>query len=184
MTARRIFDVIADILILLALAFAAVGHLLPWAKPEQEKSIEIANTETQNEPANAETQLESTLTEFQQWYALRSGAALGAAALLVGFSLVFDPGLRLRKLLVLLTFASVFVAIVFQMMIHSPYTIATAPRLPDGAALRGTDDFLWAVISTVVAGALCLVRMTWTMTASTTASTQVETPHPRSSPFE
>jgi len=166
MTVRRIFDVIADILVLLAIAVAAIGHLMPWMK-------------------NTAGTLELTTIEFQQWYALRSGAALGAAALLVGFSLVFDPGVRLRKLLVLLTFASVFVAIVFQMMIYSPYTITGAPLLPAGTDPHETDGFLMAVISTVVAGALCLVRMTWTMTASAAAAPRtVDVPRPRSSPFE
>ena len=91
-------------------------------------------------------------------------AALAVAALLICLSLVFNPGGRNRKVLVLLMFVAVFTAICFQAMIFSPMPITAAHAA--FAEIRLTDDigFYVALVPTIIAGVLCLVRMIWTMT--------------------
>ncbi|MBN2475349.1 MAG: hypothetical protein JXB62_12125 [Pirellulales bacterium] len=145
MTARRILDVITDILTLLALVFAGFGHLLPWIRVGDGGLIGIP-------------------MEFQMWHAARSGIALGAAALLVGASLAFDLGTGARKLLVLLMFAAVLTALVFQVLIFSPYPMSEMHQLlMRDPSWRQDDGFLVALVPSMIAGGLCLVRMAWTM---------------------
>ncbi|MHC4401244.1 MAG: hypothetical protein ACYTG0_16345 [Planctomycetota bacterium] len=74
--------------------------------------------------------------------------------------------MRARKLVVLLMFASVAAAIVFQVMIYSPYSFTEAHRTFDPASMRELDGFLVSLIPSVIAGVICVVRMLWTMTAS------------------
>ena len=148
MAARRILDVIFDILTLLALAIAGVGHFLPWF------TIRGDTLDAGLSPI-----------DFQMWHAAHSGTALGVAALLVGASLVFEFGSRGRKLLVLLMFASVLVSIGFQVMIYTPYPITEAHRQFAECDWSELDGFLVAFVPSIIAGVLCLARMGWTMTA-------------------
>ncbi len=152
MLARRILDVIADTLTLLALAIAGVGHFQPWFEIKKDA---LGGT--------------FSVVDFQLWHASRSGTALALAALLVGVSLVFNLGVGARKFLVLLMFLAVLAAIGFQMMIYTPYPITEVhPQFAD-ADWYEHDGYLVALISTLIAGVLCLARMGWTMTASSHA---------------
>jgi len=145
MQVRRILDVIVDIATLLALTVAGIGHLLPWIDMREEH-------------------LQALPLEFQMWHATRSGLALGAAAFFVLVSLAFDCGPKARRLLVVLVFAGVLTAIVFQILIFSPYPITDDHRLAREASWHADDGFLVALVPSIIAGALCLLRMSWTMT--------------------
>jgi hypothetical protein len=108
-----------------------------------------------------------TAVDFQMWYAVRSGIALVVAALLVGMSLTLDLGVRTRKVLVFLMFASVLVALAFQGMIWTPFPITEIHRQFTNSGWRlHEEEYLVALVSTAIAGALCLLRMAWTMTVS------------------
>ena len=153
--AIRVLNTAADIAMLLALGIAGVGQFLPWVRTITPRPMGSGSV--------VERTVESTV-EFQMWHATRSGAALAVAALLICLSLVFNPGGRNRKVLVLLMFVAVFTAICFQAMIFSPMPITAAHAA--FAEIRLTDDigFYVALVPTIIAGVLCLVRMIWTMT--------------------
>ncbi len=167
MLTRRILDVIADALILLALAIAGAGHILPWAQvrvPEEKQADVRAEGPSsaarhREPPHRSYPTYEPVPVEFQIWHAKRSGIALGVAALLVGASLALDFGVTARKFLVLLTFAGILAAITFQIMIYSPYPITAAHESFDTSALYEREGFLVALIPSVIACVLCVVRM-------------------------
>ena len=171
MTVRRLLDVIADILILLALAVAGVGHFLPWFEMGDETVQASAPADDPAADAGDDADKEDlgggpTAIDFQIWYATRSGAALAVAALLVGVSLAMNLWVGARKILVLLMFASVLAALAFQGMIWSPFPISEIHRqFVDSNWHLNDKAYLVAIVSTAVAAALCLVRMAWTMTA-------------------
>jgi hypothetical protein len=150
MAVRRILDVITDILTLVALAIAGAGHFLHWANVGMDRLHA-----TQPLPL-----------ELQEWQASRSGIALGVAAFLVFISLVFDLGTRTRRFLVIFTFVAVLVAIAFQLVIYSPYPVTQAQQALGNLSVYAANGFLVALIPSIVAAGLCLLRMTWTMTAS------------------
>ncbi|NQT39328.1 MAG: hypothetical protein HQ581_17660 [Planctomycetes bacterium] len=178
MLTRRILDVIADVLTLLALAVAGAGHMLPWVEirveqPEQ-KSEAAADAGQEKRPGRVDHyhhmsdryRYEPVPIEFQIWHASRSGIALAAAAVLVGLSLVFRLGVIARKFLVLLMFASTAAAVAFQLMIYSPYPFTEAHRSLETSSLHELDGYFVAMIPSIIAGVLCTLRMGWTMTAS------------------
>ena len=191
MKVRRILDVITDVLTLLALAIAGVGHFLPWfeiQRPYRERGE--AYVYDYHEPGRSETDfrdgerradaggrpsatesLEKGLppVDFQMWHAARSGIALAVAALLVGISLTLDLGLGVRKLLVFLMFVSVLMGIGFQVMLFTPYAITEAHRQFAASNWRETETYFVALIPSIIACALCLVRMGWTMPISAEA---------------
>jgi len=178
--ARRILDVITDVLTLLALAIAGVGHFLPWFEEytdryqerhydyeREELGVEQIGEEVAEKEAAGDDREEHVLPiDFQMWHAVRSGIALALAAILVGASLTLDLGVGTRKLLVFLMFVTMLAAIGFQVMICTPYPITEAHRQFASVHWRELDGHLAALIPSVIAGALCLVRMGWTMTAS------------------
>jgi hypothetical protein len=88
------------------------------------------------------------------------------AGVLVGVSLTSNLGIRLRKILVLLIFACVLVAVVFQILIFSPYPLTDAHRSLALYSLRYESGFMMALIPSLIAAGLCLVRMLWTVTAA------------------
>jgi hypothetical protein len=104
--------------------------------------------------------------EFQMWHATHSGTALAVAAVLICLSLVFNPGGKVRKILVVLMFAAVLTAICFQAMIFTPMPITAAHAAFAETRLTSDVGFFVALVPTIIAGVLCLVRMTWTMTGS------------------
>jgi hypothetical protein len=104
------------------------------------------------------------VVEFQMWHVAHSGPALAVAALLVCLSLVFNPTGKLRKTLVFLMFAAVFTAICFEAMIFTPMPITSAHTAFAQTQLNCDSGFFVALVPTIIAGALCLVRMIWTMT--------------------
>ncbi len=177
---RRILDVIADVLTLLALAVAGAGHMLPWVdmrveQPEQ-KNEAAADADAgyahgpgrdyrYHEMGNRD-RYEPVPIEFQIWHASRSAIALAAAAVLVGLSLVFRLGVLARKFLVLLMFAAMAAAVAFQLMIYSPYPFTGAHRSLETSSLHELDGYFVAMIPSIIAGVLCVLRMGWTMTAS------------------
>ena len=184
MIVRRFLDVITDILILVALAVAGVGHFLPWFEIEEKAIVESASPDAADGDAADDSDAEAgkeaakdaaeeplgegpSALDFQVWYAARSGIALAVAALLVGTSLTLNLGVGTRKLLVLLMFGSVLVALAFQAMIWTPFPITETHRQLAGSNWHlNQQEYLLALVSSAVAGALCLVRMAWTMTAS------------------
>lgn len=145
MTTRRFFDILFDVLTLLALAVAGVGHFVKWFRWD-------------GPPAAV-----AELVEFQGWHAVWSGAALIVLAVLVFLSLTVPLGARARKGVVLLMFFATLAAIIFQVLPFSPYGrllhgVVESPH-PDGG-------YFAALIPTVFAGLCCLIRMTWTMGAT------------------
>ena len=153
--AVRVLDTIADIATLLALAIAGVGQFLPWVHTITQRQMGSGSVV----PPTAES-----VVEFQMWHATHSGTALAVAAVLVCLSLVFNPGGRVRKILVVLMFAAVLTAICFQAMIFTPMPITAAHAAFAETRLTSDVGFFVALVPTIIAGVLCLVRMTWTMT--------------------
>jgi hypothetical protein len=153
-TAIRVLDTIADIGTLLALAVAGIGQFLPWVHvlPSRPlgKGVEVPEVGT-------------SVVDFQMWHAMHSGTALAVAAVLVCLSLVFNPGGRVRRILVFLMFAAVFAAIAFQAMIFTPMPITAAHAAFAETRLVDEPGFYVALVPTIIAGVLCLVRMIWTM---------------------
>src|SRR5262252_3957128 len=112
---KNVLNVIVDMLTLMALCVAAVGHILPWFD---------ANRFSQD-PYFAELQ-----TDFQQWHAERSGIALAVLGGLVAISLLINWGPECRRVINLLMFVSAFAALIFELMIFSNFhAIAHGPRL-------------------------------------------------------
>jgi hypothetical protein len=171
---RRFLDAAADILTLAALAAAGLGHLAPWIQIEARD--QVWGSQQAQRPAESNPALPASVAnphpkqavpgDLQIWHAMRSGAALGLAALLVGVSLTVSLGVRIKKILVLLMFVCVLAAIVFQILIFSPYPITDAHRSLGMYTLDKHDGFLYALVPSLIAAGLCLLRMTWTMTAS------------------
>ena len=178
MTARRILDVTADILMLMALAVAGIGHFLPWARVRVERRVDVpvsvlesdspleGRMDSPHSYPGGGYHYESLPLEFQWWHVVRSGSALGVAALLVGISLVWNPRVTTRKLLVLFMFVSLLAAIVFQVMIYSPYPISEVHRSLDVSSVHELEGFYVAFVPTIIACALSLARMGWTMIVS------------------
>jgi hypothetical protein len=152
--AIRVLDTIADIGTLLALAIAGVGQFLPW--------VHTVTTRQAGSGSAGPPTMES-VTDFQMWHATHSGTALAVAAVLICFSLVFSPGGLVRKVLVFLMFAAVFTAICFQAMVFTPMPITAAHAAFAETRLTSGPGFYVALVPTIIAGMLCLVRMIWTM---------------------
>jgi hypothetical protein len=144
---KNILNVVADILTLVALTIAGVGHILPWFRPSS----------WPNPP------LDENLLNFQAWHAARSGLALGVLAVLIGLSLAINWGAVMRRLLTLGMFLSAFVALAFEVLTQSPYHFTDAHKAVAQTAFRFNDGFLVALIPTCFAVFFCLVRMIWTM---------------------
>ena len=128
MTARRILDAIADVVILAALVVAGIGQFMPWMglyhpgrTPDPTSAIKIALSAEASPASDLPTTDE--LVEFQMWHVTRSGAALAVAGVLVLLSLALNLGAAARKLLVVLMFASLAAAICFEVMIYTPLPI-------------------------------------------------------------
>ena len=154
----------ADILTLAALAVACLGHLAPWIGVDVEAQVRESGVSA--ERVLAASDYNAVPGDLQLWHAMRSGAALALAGVLVGVSLTSNLGIRMRKILVLLTFACVLAAVVFQILIFSPYPLTEAHRSLALYSLRHHPGFLMALIPSLIAAGLCLVRMLWTMTAA------------------
>jgi hypothetical protein len=149
MGTRRLFDIIADVLILLALTVAGVGHFLHWFRAFSPFGRPILSRE---------------LVDFQAWHAIRSGAALVVLAALVFVSLTVPIGARVRKVLVLLMFFATLTAIIFQALVFSPY--GAGRWWEDLPELRADGGYFAALVPTIFAGVFCLIRMIWTMGAT------------------
>jgi hypothetical protein len=147
---KNVLNVIADILTLLAVCVAAVGHVFPWLNRERMGIHEEAAVQW--------------LREFQIWHATRSGIALAVLGALVCLSLVFRFGPTMRRLLNLAMFAGAFIALLFELLIFSNYFSGEDQRQ---IQMRDTDvGFLLAMVPTCFAVAFCLLRMLWTMPPS------------------
>jgi len=165
--AIRVLDTIADIGTLLALAVAGVGQFMPW--------VHVFPAKPPGSGA-AVPQIAESVVEFQLWHVMHSGTALAVAAVLVCLSLVFNPPGLVRKLLVFLMSAAVFTAICFEAMIFTPMPITPAHAAFAETRLSVESGFTVALVPTIIAGVLCLVRMIWTMTLSAQPAAQAEIP--------
>src|SRR5438128_2477863 len=98
---RRVLDVIADVLTLLALVVAAVGHMLPWFRSMWPMRGEEGHT------------FPVDVMRYQAFHALPSGIALVILGGLVALSLLIAWGPVMRRLLVLLMFLCTLASILF-----------------------------------------------------------------------
>ena len=146
---KNILNVIADVLTLTAVCVAAIGHVLPW--------FNTANRV-------ARQGMETNLSELQQFYATRSGIALGVLAGLIFLSLLIRWRPGIRRFLTLAMFASAFAALLFELLIYSDSMILIQDQWWHNNVRDG--GFYLAMIPTGVAVFLCLVRMLWTMSPS------------------
>src|SRR5262245_16664155 len=146
---KNVLNVIADILTLMALCVAAIGHVLPWFEAGYISRFDG----------------EVYLTEFQHWHAERSGIALGVLAALVALSLLINWGAEFRRIINLLMFGSAFAALLFQLMIFSNFQHTPAAYLRFEPHDTG-PGYALSLIPTCVALFLSLVRMLWTMPPS------------------
>src|SRR2546423_9445406 len=101
---KNILNVIADILTLVAVSVAAVGHVLPGFKRNLLGFL---------------PDVDVGLNELQKEHATRSGIALAALAGLIFLSLLFRWGSGMRRLLNLAMFVSAFAALLFELLIFS-----------------------------------------------------------------
>jgi hypothetical protein len=161
---RSFLNVLADILTLLAVAVAGVGHMFPWFTPmvpyvDNWNVPQPKLKALQDEREEKFRQLRPELIQYQTPLAVKSGACLAALTLLCAFSLLVDWGLAFRRLLVLLMFLCAAAAVLFITMGFSPYT------MPENLVgnFREEWGFLLALIPTCFAAGFCLIRMLWTM---------------------
>lgn len=175
---RNILNVVFDILLLMAIVIAAVGHMLPWfraeARPDRFGHIQFLDgrdfkidpkqppDERRRAEEEARRQLAIELMSFQAWHAFRSGIALAALALLVALSLLINWGTIIRRFLVLGMFGSCLMAILFITLSMTHYPITEWHRQYAGR-LWTDAGFAVALAPACVAAALSLIRMIWTM---------------------
>lgn len=156
---KNILNVIVDMLTLLALCLAAIGHVLPWFDRNRILNLPPMGRAQGVPPLDLQA-----LTDFQQWHALRSGAALASVAVLVCLSLVIHWGPVMRRVLNLGMFASAFTALLFELLIFSNYDLVGPQRL---LHLYDTEGgYILAMVPTCFVLFFCLVRMIWTMPPS------------------
>jgi hypothetical protein len=143
---RNILNVIADILTLVAVCVAAIGHVLPWFDSAR---------------MGLPPDMGRRLIELQMVQAARSGTALAVLAGLIFLSLLIRWGPGLRRLLNIAMFMSAFAALLFELLIFSslPHREGWHP-----VQLGETEPgFAVAMIATCFAIFFCLLRMLWTM---------------------
>ena len=170
-------NVIADMLTLMAIAVAGVGHMLPWFRTDgrfdqfgwqvnivfKDGKVEGAEMEEQRRKTEeARQQRAVELMEFQSWHALRSGAALAGLTFLVALSLAISWGPVCRRFLVLLMFCCALAALLFITLSLTHYPITETHRRLAGT-LREAEGFFVALVPTCFALGFCLIRMIWTM---------------------
>lgn len=171
---KNILNVIADILTLVALSIAAVGHVLNWYdfdrwyryQPQRTKEFVEKWVDGKRELLAEKRQpvmpqeFVDRVMESQYWHASRSGAALGGLAFLIMLSLVFPWGPGMRRLLNLLMFGAAFAALLFEVLFVRG--LETPDGIPAGLEWAG-PGFLLALIPTCFAIGFSLIRMIWTM---------------------
>jgi hypothetical protein len=146
---KNVLNVIADILTLMALCVAAIGHVLPWFESGQfQRGAQAAKVDM------------AELHDLQRTYASQSGPALGALGALICLSLIFRWGPTMRRALNLGMFAAAFAALLFELMIFSQ---SSGREIPFYNMAPG---FFLAMVPTCFALFFCLVRMLWTMPPS------------------
>lgn len=162
MKASRILDVIACVLTLGFLIVAGVGHLLNWFRINGGMPDAMAD-----------------LADFQAHFAIRSGLALAVATVFVVAALLFNPTGVLRKLLVVVTFAAIVTAILFEVLPLSPYGRSHLRQfVPEVSYLWEDDGWIMSIVMSSLAGFMTLVRMIWTMVSSGSSSPSGVTPTP------
>lgn len=178
---RNVLNIIADILTLLAITVAGVGHMLPWFMPPRSYSrpperpsfgkelkdplkIQEEQKEDQKKVEEAWREQKEELMDFQGWHAIRSGVALGVLTLLVGLSLVFTWGPTARRFLVLLMFVAALTTVVFLTLPYSAYPLTEMHR-NISKSQRNFQEYLYlvALIPICIALGITLLRMIWTM---------------------
>src|SRR5262249_21345343 len=130
---RNILNVIFDILMLMAIVIAGVGHMLPWFRSDLRTDRLIIQRdfkgdfkqeeETRRAAEEARRQVSMELMSFQAWPAPGGGIARAVLAFLVALSLLINGGPLMRRILVLAMFAGCLVAIVFITLSVTHYPI-------------------------------------------------------------
>jgi hypothetical protein len=177
---RTRLNVIVDVLTLVAIAVAGVGHMLPWFRADLPQrrddvrfgsgpgpGVDFKEWERQRDARDKERdeelrQRRVELMNYQAWHASRSGIALGVLGVLVFLSLAVNWGHGARKVLVILMFISALAALIFITLSHTAYPITPLHERFAGT-VRDDGGFPTALAPTCVAAALCLIRMLWTM---------------------
>ena len=186
---RSILNVIFDILTLMALVIAGVGHMLPWFRADLRsdrfdvRGFKLDWPQQPDRAAEQEgrRQLWVDLMSFQAWHASRSGVALAVLAALVALSLLINWGPVPRRVLVLGMFASCLVSILFITLSMTHYPIT---ELHERYAGRLWTDagFAVALAPVCFAAGFSLIRMIWTMPP--VRPRPVATPLPQATPLE
>jgi hypothetical protein len=150
---KTVLNIIADVLTLIAVCVAAIGHVLPWFDVV-ERAPMVGNL--RSGPG-----FRVELGNFQAEVATRSAVALGALAAVVCLSLLIHWGPAMRRLLNLGMFAGAFLALLFEILAFTGYSnwVDTRP-VQMHSPLVGLR---MALVATGVAVGLSLVRMIWTM---------------------
>jgi hypothetical protein len=144
---KSFLNVLADVLTLTAVCIAAIGHVLPWF---DQTRVGIPG-------------FEMGIRDIQLEHSAPSGIALGVLAGLVCLSLAFNWGPIMRRLFNLAMFISAFAALLFELMIFSN-SMGWGFQRP--IQLRDTETgFGLALVPTICAVAISLLRMLWTMPA-------------------
>jgi hypothetical protein len=181
---RNFLNVIADILTLLAIVIAGIGHMLPWLDArypydnpvnlEPFKQVQGQNWQEQDRLQRAWDAKATKAREerdraravdymsFQAWHASRSGIALGVLTVLVFLSLAFTWPPTMRRILVLLMFGAALTALIFETLIFTQYPI-TEQHVSYAGRLHPDGGFVTAVVGTSLAVFFSLIRMLWTM---------------------
>jgi hypothetical protein len=171
---RNILNVVFDILTLMAIVIAGVGHMLPWFRSDlradrimgKEFKGDFRDFQQAEQARHAEDearrQTSIEIMAFQAWHASRSGVALAVLAVLVSLSLLINWRPLMRRILVLAMFASCLVAILFITLSMTHYPITEWHRQYAGR-LWTDAGFVTALAPTCFAAAFCLIRMIWTM---------------------
>ena len=178
---RNILNVIFDVLILLAIVVAGVGHMLPWFRADYAriqggappipkvdfgkgdlKDGKIDLQQDLRRQQDAQRDLDMEVMSFQAWHAERSAIALGVLALLVSLSLLVHWEPTGRRILVLSMFVASLAAIFFMTLGLTHYPITEWHRRFAGN-LWIQAGFGVALAPTCCCAAFSLIRMIWTM---------------------
>lgn len=147
--ARRVLDVIADVLTLLAVTVAAIAHVAFLGR------LSASFTPPQDEPWITQ------LWDIARSNVIGSGLCLGLLLVLVGMSLLVHAGPVLRRVWNLGMFATAAGSMLFQVMLitaHGRFRFMQPAGEGDGTGL-----LIMGIVATGSAIFFSLARMIWTM---------------------
>lgn len=149
--ARRVLDILADVLTLLALTVAAVTHV----------GLGGYLTGLQMDPQGALWAHQITLVTRPTL--LGSGICLGVLAILVTLSLVIHWNLLLRRIWNLSMFAAALGSMLFQVLLITAHSRIPVPPNMLRDHLQGEKLLVIGLVATGFTIFFSLVRMIWTM---------------------